>query len=105
MPTALYALNLVKKKWSKVTFPRSFTHDANVAVYGHTGTLVDSRIIFIGGFFGMMDEYCPETIFGFDLVSRDFAYIETFGSEKRGGIGFHSAHFLYDTKEIVVYRR
>ena len=104
VPSAVYALDLITEKWLKVDFPKRFSSGGEpLAVFGQSGTLVDSRIIFIGGLYGIQQSSCPSKILVFDVVLQQYEAFATYGAEQRGGIVFHSAHFLCDTEEIVVF--
>ena len=100
----IFDINL--QRWYSWSFPM-LVDKANglyegFAVFGHTGTLVDDRILFIGGVFGMDPDHNSDKVFCLDLALKTFTTVETFGSSKRGRIAFHTADFFEKRNEIIV---
>ena len=102
----VFIFDRVSQRWSTLLFPM-LVDTANelytdFAVFGHTGTLVDDMILFIGGAFGINAEYNSDKVFCLDLALRRFTIVETYGSSKRGKIVFHTADLLESRNEIIV---
>ena len=99
----IFILDVLLRKWSHAFVPRQLDGRQHFSLFAHTGTLIDDRIFFIGGFVGTDDLACSEKVFSFDIVRRRFSVIETFGNPKRGAVAAHSADLLQETGEIIVF--
>lgn len=98
-----YILDIHAHRWSSLMVPQGLDERPHFSLFGHTATLMDDRIIFIGGILGLEGRDYSDLIFSLDLASKEFSLVETFGSSKRGPIAFHSADMVSRKEDIIVY--
>ena len=98
-----FVLDLVQKEWRHLPFREiSQVFESGVDLRAHTGTLIDSRIVYIGGFVGFGEDQISDAVFCFDIVLEEFRKVETYGNV-RGSIASHTANVLPESDEIIVY--
>lgn len=104
----LFILDLEKSEWSSVEIPQGLTVSGRFSLRGHTATLIEDKILFIGGVLRfvrnlVLMEETSDVVLCFDAVLDEFSVVETFGDDKNRRICFHSADLLQATNEIIIY--
>ena len=100
----MFVLDLMSFQWTNLPIPQGLDGRAKFALSGHTATLVNDRILYLGGVIGLsVDADDSDLVFALDLVRKEFSLVETFGNPKRGKISFHTADFVEHRREIIVY--
>ena len=97
----LYVLNLETQRWEHQDLPEVIGQQLKL-IQGHSGTLVQDRIYFIGGVIKNIRNN-SEKVYCLDLITKEFSEVETFGAPKRGPVSEHSADLLPESEEIIVY--
>ena len=98
----IFIFDITSTTWTTLPVPQGLDGRDVFSLFAHTGTLIEDRILFIGGFIGMEGVECSDLVFSLDLVRREFTVNETTGHH-RGPIADHSADLLPREEHIVVY--
>ena len=101
--TDFMILDLVTRVWRTLTFPNIAEDIEEFALHAHTATLVNDRLIIIGGCQGVHESVVSDVVYSFDTVLEEFRVVQTKGSPKRGAVEFHTANLMPDSNEIIVY--
>ena len=100
--TSIFVLDVEAREWTKCEVPQGIDGRIQFSLYAHTATLVDDKILFIGGIIGMSGIDRNRLVFSLDVALGEFSIVETFGNPKRGPISFHSANLEQSSNEIIV---
>ena len=100
--TSIFVLDLEAREWTKCEVPQGIDGRIQFSLYAHTATLVDDKILFIGGIIGMSGLARNRLVFSLDVALGEFSIVEAFGNPKRGPIAFHSADLQQSEEQIIV---
>ena len=100
-----FILDISTMRWSSLHVPQGLDGHDQFSLYGHTATLIDDIILFIGGAIGSLGaiERDSELVFSLDLSLQEFRIVDTVGEDTRRGFSFHSADLLDEREEIVIF--
>ena len=98
---SVFILDVASRQWSFVDLPSGLDGRRNFSLFAHTSTLVDNKILFIGGFIGLGALRCSDLIFSLDLELKEFNLVKAYGVAERGALASHSADFLEPDRIIV----
>ena len=96
-------LSLEDFTWQYLKVPRTLDGRPKFCLQGHTATLVNDQIWFIGGVLGLAELDYSDLVFSLDLVEEQFVCLKCLGHGEVDGFFLHTADFYQERNEIIVF--